>query len=89
VQQLADKLANAIRGLIAKQQNFGLVSARHMMHERLVVRFATILLLAIAALTFGGCATDSATEELRRENAGIPGATPSPPPLNEHGGISW
>jgi hypothetical protein len=52
-----------------------------------MLRFASLML---ACLFFvAGCATDSATEDLRRENAGIPGATPGPPPLNERGGISW
>lgn len=48
-----------------------------------------LLILGIAAFLVAGCATDQATEDLRRENAAIPGATPAPPPLNEHGGISW
>ena len=55
-----------------------------------VMRFVTVVLLALVPLVIlAGCATDTATEELRRENAGIPGATPPPPALNEHGGISW
>lgn len=47
------------------------------------------IVVLMLTLVLAGCATGPATEELRRENAAIPGATPAPPPLNEHGGISW
>lgn len=52
-----------------------------------MLRFGVLLLGCV--LFVASCATDQATEDLRRENAAIPGALPPPPPLNEHGGISW